>query len=115
MRFVTQVALLISVPLLVARSASRRDLVALLGQPRNYWKLAVLFAVGMSGLVLFKIGLSNAHPMIISAIVNLQPFWAASCVYALAALGFLSFEIGSFAEQACGCVLFFTNHSAKMR
>ena len=75
--FVTQVALLISVPLLVARSASRRDLVALLGQPRNYWKLAILFAVGMSGLVLFKTALSNAHPIIISAIVNLQPFWAA--------------------------------------
>jgi drug/metabolite transporter (DMT)-like permease len=56
---------------------SRRELIGLLSQPHHYWKLAVLFAVGMSGLALFKIGLSNAHPIIISAIVNLQPFWAA--------------------------------------
>ena len=26
---------------------------------------------------MFKLGLSNAHPIIISAIINLQPFWAA--------------------------------------
>jgi drug/metabolite transporter (DMT)-like permease len=31
----------------------------------------------MSGLLLFKLGLSHAHPIIISAIINLQPFWAA--------------------------------------
>ena len=31
----------------------------------------------MAGLLLFKLGLSNAHPIIISAIINLQPFFAA--------------------------------------
>jgi drug/metabolite transporter (DMT)-like permease len=33
--------------------------------------------IGMAGLLLFKLGLSNAHPIIISAIINLQPFFAA--------------------------------------
>lgn len=75
--FLTQVALTISIPLLTARPRSRRDLIALLGNPANYGKLAVIFAVGMIGLLLFKLGLSNAHPIIISAIINLQPFWAA--------------------------------------
>ena len=32
----------------------------------------------MSGLLLYKLGLSNAHPIIISAVLNLSPFWAAA-------------------------------------
>ena len=79
MQFVclTQVALMMSIPLLILRRTSRRDLIALLREPSNYRQLAVLFAIGISGLLLFKLGLSNAHPIIISAIVNLSPFWAA--------------------------------------
>jgi drug/metabolite transporter (DMT)-like permease len=75
--FLTQVALLLSIPLLTQRRTSRRDLILLLGNASNYRKLGVLFAVGMAGLLMFKLGLSNAHPIIISAIINLQPFWAA--------------------------------------
>jgi drug/metabolite transporter (DMT)-like permease len=75
--FLTQVALLISIPLLLARKTSRRDVIVLLGSASNYWKLGALFAVGMAGLLLFKLALSNAHPIIISAVINLQPFWAA--------------------------------------
>jgi drug/metabolite transporter (DMT)-like permease len=75
--FLTQVALLISIPLLVARGKSRRDLILLLGDAANYRKLGALFLVGMAGLLLFKHALSNAHPIIISAIINLQPFFAA--------------------------------------
>jgi drug/metabolite transporter (DMT)-like permease len=75
--FLTQVALLMSIPLLIARAKSRRDLVSLLKNTANYAKLGVLFLIGMAGLLLFKLGLSNAHPIIISAIINLQPFFAA--------------------------------------
>jgi drug/metabolite transporter (DMT)-like permease len=75
--FLTQIALLTSIPLLIVRTTSRRDLMLLLANGRNYRKLGVLFAIGMIGLVMFKLGLSNAHPIIISAIINLQPFWAA--------------------------------------
>jgi drug/metabolite transporter (DMT)-like permease len=75
--FLTQVALLMSLPLLMARERSRRDLVVLLGDSANYRKLGVLFPIGMLGLVMFKLALSNAHPIIISAIINLQPFFAA--------------------------------------
>ena len=75
--FLTQVALVISIPLLMANGKSRRDLVLLLGNAANYFKFGVLFLIGMAGLLLFKLGLSNAHPIIISAIINLQPFFAA--------------------------------------
>jgi hypothetical protein len=73
----TQIALLVSIPLLTGPPASRRDFVALLQKPANYAYLVVIFAIGMSGLLLYNLGLSNAHPIIISAILNLSPFWAA--------------------------------------
>jgi drug/metabolite transporter (DMT)-like permease len=75
--FLTQAALVISIPLLIAQPKSRRDLVLLLGNTGNYFKLGALFLIGMAGLLLFKLALSNAHPVIISAIINLQPFFAA--------------------------------------
>ena len=73
----TQVSLLVSLPLLLSRSTSRRDFVALVRKPVNYGYLAVIFAIGLTGLLLYNFGLSNAHPIIISAILNLSPFWAA--------------------------------------
>jgi drug/metabolite transporter (DMT)-like permease len=75
--FLTQVALVMSIPLLIVYGKSRRDLVSLLGNAANYFKFAALFVIGMAGLLLFKLALSNAHPIIISAIINLQPFFAA--------------------------------------
>ncbi len=73
----TQIALLISIPLLTLRPSTRREFIALLRDPSNYGKLAVIFALGMSGLLLYNFGLSDAHPIIISAVLNLLPFWAA--------------------------------------
>jgi drug/metabolite transporter (DMT)-like permease len=73
----TQVSLLVSLPLLLSRPASRRDFAAVFRKPANYAYLAVIFAIGMTGLLLYNFGLSNAHPIIISAILNLSPFWAA--------------------------------------
>ena len=74
----TQIALLLSIPLLMLRRPnSGRDFLALFRDGSNYGKLAVIFAVGMTGLLLYNFGLSDAHPIIISAILNLLPFWAA--------------------------------------
>jgi hypothetical protein len=73
----TQIALLLSIPLVTARPVSRRDFIALLGNASNYGRLAVILAIGMSGLLLYNFGLSDAHPVIVSAILNLSPFWAA--------------------------------------
>jgi hypothetical protein len=65
-------------PLLGAAALGcRHDLMLLLTTTGNYGKLGILLAVGIIGLLMFKLGLSNAHPIIISAIINLQPFWAA--------------------------------------
>jgi hypothetical protein len=74
---VTQVSLALSVPLLLGSARARRDLGKILGQRSSYPRLAVIFALGMTGLVLYKLGLAGAHPIIIAAIFNLSPFWAA--------------------------------------
>ena len=73
----TQIALLTSLPILLARETSRSDFVALLTDPSSAWKLAAILGIGLSGLLLYNLSLSRAHPIIISAILNLSPFWAA--------------------------------------
>jgi drug/metabolite transporter (DMT)-like permease len=74
---VTQFALLATVPLLLLSSATRRDFYALATNFSNLMKLLVLFAIGVAGLVSYDYGLSDAHPIIIAAILDLSPFWAA--------------------------------------
>jgi drug/metabolite transporter (DMT)-like permease len=87
--FLTQFALMISIPLVtLPRRASRRDFVALLGNVSNYGKLAALFAIGLAGLLLYNYGLGKANPVIISAVVNLSPFWAALVALLIAKVPF---------------------------
>ncbi len=73
----TQVALLLSLPLLLSRADSRRDFAAILLDARQWPKLAVIFLVGVAGLELYDVGLSSAHPIITAGVLNLSPFWAA--------------------------------------
>jgi len=74
---VTQIALALSIPLLTLQPQSRRDFVALLRERANWGPLAAIFAIGLTGLLLYNLGLANAHPIIIAAVLNLSPFWAA--------------------------------------
>jgi drug/metabolite transporter (DMT)-like permease len=80
----TQIALLISIPLLITRAASRRDFLALLKDTSNYWKLLVILALGVAGLFLYERALSNAHPIIVVAVLNLSPFWATLVAWLIA-------------------------------
>ena len=75
--FLTQLALLFSVPLLTLPRSSRRDFIRLMGDSKNLGKLAILFIFGLCGLLLYYVGLSSAHPIITATIFNLSPFWAA--------------------------------------
>ena len=74
---VTQTALLLSIPVLTLPPSSRRDFLALLRDPTSYPRLLLLFVIGLSGLILYNLGLSGANPIVIAAILNLSPFWAA--------------------------------------
>ncbi len=104
----TQIALLLSVPLLTVGRASRRDFGVVLFDARNWGKLAILFAVGIAGLFLYNIGLSSAHPFITAGILNLSPFWAALVTLAVSrksipgspALFFGCFAVAFFGAMA---------------
>jgi drug/metabolite transporter (DMT)-like permease len=74
--FLAQFALLLSVPLMILPTASRRDFCALLSDVRNLGKLSVLFILGLCGLFSYNVGLSSTHPIITAAVLNLSPFWA---------------------------------------
>jgi drug/metabolite transporter (DMT)-like permease len=73
----TQLALLLSIPLLILQADSRRDFVAIVSGIRYWPKLAVVFLIGLAGLKLYNLGLSSTHPIITAAVLNLTPFWAA--------------------------------------
>ena len=79
----TQLALLLSLPFLIWRQASRRDFVSILLDIRQWPKLGVIFLIGLAGLSLYDIGLSIAHPIITAAVLNLSPFWAALVAFAV--------------------------------
>jgi drug/metabolite transporter (DMT)-like permease len=72
----TQFALLLSVPLLTLPAGSLRDFIRLLSDQRNLGRLLILFLIGLSGLLLYNLGLGSAHPIIVAVILNLSPFWA---------------------------------------
>ncbi len=73
----TQVALLLSVPMMTIRRDVRHDFAAIPLDVRKWPKLAAVFLVGVTGLALYDIGLRSTHPIITAAVLNLSPFWAA--------------------------------------
>lgn len=99
----TQLALLFSIPLLIARADSRRDFAAIIFRVRNWPKLAVIFLIGAAGLKLYNVGLSSTHPIITAAVLNLSPFWAAVVAFAVSKRIVSS---PSFAFLACFLVAF---------
>jgi drug/metabolite transporter (DMT)-like permease len=79
----TQLALLFSLPFLLAQDKTRRDFAAILLDIRQWPKLAVIFLVGVAGLGLYDVGLSSTHPIITAAVLNLSPFWAVLVAFAV--------------------------------
>jgi drug/metabolite transporter (DMT)-like permease len=73
----TQIALVVSIPLLLARPGARRDFIAILTTAASWPKLIALLGIGCTGVLLYDVALSSAHPIITAAVLNLSPFWAA--------------------------------------
>ena len=74
---INQIALTLAAPFLLTEAQARRDFAALFKSARELKHLAGMLAVGLAGLALYNLGLSRAHPVVVSAILNLSPFWAA--------------------------------------
>ena len=101
--FLTQIALLASVPLLLISAEGRSGLVGALGAMANYGKLAAIFAVSVAGLILYNVSLSHAHPVVVVAILNLAPFWGALVALILSRT---PIPVSPFVFFACAAVAF---------
>jgi hypothetical protein len=101
--FMTQIALLASVPLLLISAEGRRGLVGALGSIANYGKLAAIFAVSTAGLILYNVSLSHAHPVVVVGILNLAPFWGALVALLLSRT---PIPVSPFVFFACAAVAF---------
>jgi drug/metabolite transporter (DMT)-like permease len=56
----------------------------LISSVSNLGKFGVLLVIGLAGIVLYAFGLGRGHPIVISAVLNLDPFWAAIIAYLIA-------------------------------
>ena len=74
---VTEIALVVAAPFLLLEEAARRDFIKIVSSARSLLRLAALAGIGLTGLALYNLGLRHAHPVVVSAILNLSPFWAA--------------------------------------
>jgi drug/metabolite transporter (DMT)-like permease len=74
---VTQLALAAAAPFLLLKQEARRDFARLVLSRSGALRLLGLTAIGLTGLALYDLGLHQAHPVVVSAILNLSPFWAA--------------------------------------
>jgi len=110
----TQLALLFSLPILLAQEKSRRDFAAILLDTRHWPKLAIIFLVGVAGLELYDVGLSSAHPIITAAVLNLSPFWATLVAFAFSRRSIsvpAPVFMASFVVAFCGAT--WRSHGAK--
>jgi drug/metabolite transporter (DMT)-like permease len=72
-----EIVLLLSVPFMILSADARRDFRAIICSGRRLVQFGVLLLIGLFGVLLYSIGLSKAHPIVIAAVMNLAPFWAA--------------------------------------
>ena len=70
---VTELVLLLCVPFMIRTRRSREQFLALLSSGSNLFKLGVLLLIGLIGIVLYVLGLGRGHPIVIAAVLNLDP------------------------------------------
>jgi drug/metabolite transporter (DMT)-like permease len=81
---VTELVLLLCVPFMLRTQRSREHFRGLISSVSNLGKFGVLLLIGLIGIVLYALGLGRGHPIVISAVLNLDPFWAAIIAYLIA-------------------------------
>jgi drug/metabolite transporter (DMT)-like permease len=81
---VTELVLLLCVPFMLRARRSREHFLALLSSISNLVKFGVLLLIGLVGIMLYVFGLGRGHPIVIAAVLNLDPFWAAVIAYLVA-------------------------------
>ena len=81
---VTEAVLLLCVPFMIRTPQSRKQFRSLVSSASNLGKFAILLLIGLAGILLYVLGLGRGNPIVISAVLNLDPFWAAIVAYLIA-------------------------------
>jgi drug/metabolite transporter (DMT)-like permease len=81
---VTELVVLLCVPFMLRTQRSRVHFRALISSVWNLGKFGVLLLIGQAGIVLYAFCLSRGHSIVVSAVLNLDPFWAAIIAYLIA-------------------------------
>ncbi len=84
---VTQAVLLLCVPFMIRTPRSREQFLSLVSSASHLGKFAILLLIGLAGILLYVLGLGRGNPIVISAVLNLDPFWAAIVAYLIAGKG----------------------------
>jgi drug/metabolite transporter (DMT)-like permease len=74
---VTQFALVIATIIVLFSGKTRSDFWKLVTDLSSVSKLLLLALLGLAGVLAYEISLSDANPILIAAVLNLEPFWAA--------------------------------------
>ena len=81
---VTELVLLFCVPFMIRSQRAREHFRTSISSLSNVGKYAVLLLIGLIGILLYAMGLGKGHPIVIAAVLNLDPFWAAIIAYLIA-------------------------------
>jgi drug/metabolite transporter (DMT)-like permease len=75
--FVSEVVLLLFVPFLMFSADTRRDFRKMISSGSLWLKFIALLLIGLLGVFLYNVGLGKSNPIVVAAVLNLAPFWAA--------------------------------------
>lgn len=74
---VTQFALVIATVIALLSGKTRSDFRKIVTSLSSASKVLALCLLGLAGVLAYEISLSDANPILIAAVLNLEPFWAA--------------------------------------
>lgn len=97
---VTALALLICVPFMLVTKKARADFWSLVSSLSYLGKFAVLLLIGLAGQALYAVGLGKGHPVVVAAVLNLDPFWAALIAFLI-----LGKTIPTSRVTFCACLI----------
>jgi drug/metabolite transporter (DMT)-like permease len=105
---VTQFALVVATLIALLSGKTRSDFWKLVTDLSSIGKVLLLTLLGLAGVLAYELGLSDANPILIAAVLNLEPFWAAIVARAFTGKGLptsLLIFVGCFAVAFTGALM----------
>ena len=79
-----RVSVAVLLPFMIRSQRAREHFRTSISSLSNVGKYAVLLLIGLIGILLYAMGLGKGHPIVIAAVLNLDPFWGSIIAYLIA-------------------------------